>query len=167
LSALFERDLTSFQLIHRSTDSLLQSSGAEQQKIVKQHHTRLHDCAEFVGSLQDEGLPRLGHKSRQAVVLTLLRRRLPRLPREARGSFISFSSVSFIAVKEMYALLRNDTRPAIRFMRDAAVVYYRQHATIFDDDYHRAFCAMVIGFTCGINSLYALRSIIDSMKNES
>ena len=153
LRAMFERDQQSVRMIRRSASGLLRSPGVAQRKIVERHHTGLHSCGELVGKLQayHERLLRLDPESRQVVVLTLL----------WRGA-VHDDQLSFVAVALMYTLLHNCTDPAMQFLRDGAVVYFHQHRTVLNDDYHRAFCAIVIGSTCDITSPHAVKSIIES-----
>ena len=154
-SEAFRLDQNSVRMIRRSASSLIQSRGVAQRRIVDRHCTGLLACSELlrnIDAFRNEAA-RLGREYRQAVVLTLLRR-------DAKHDAQYAEKLSFVAVALMHALLCDCTDEALRFLRDDAVVFLHGHGTVLTDDYHRAFCVIVIGSACDITTAPAVQSMI-------
>ena len=158
MSDAFRLNEQSVQMIRRSAGSLLQSRGVAQRKIVEHHHAGLLACGELLTAIKGfhNQAVHMGREAHRAVVLMLLQRGAHRYAR--RGT-----QLASVAVAIMYALLRDCSDRVNRFLRDDAVVFLHRHGTVLNDDYHRAFCAIVIGSACGITSAPAVRNITDAL----
>ena len=129
-----------------------------QRRIVERHDAGLLECGELLRNIKAfySEAARLDRESRQAVVLTLLQR-------DAKHDAQHAENLSFVAVALMHMLLCDCTDEALRFLRDDAVVFLHRHGTVLTDDYHRAFCLIVVGSACEITSAPAVQSMIKAM----
>jgi hypothetical protein len=154
----FRANQNSVQMIRRSAVSLIQSPGAAQKRIVELHCAGLLECNklfERIKAFRNDAL-RLDRGARQAVVLTLLQG-------DAIHDAPHAEKLSFLAVALTFALLGDHADAAVMYLRDDAAVCFHRWGTVLSDDYHRAFCAIVIGSACQLTSAPAVQFALQAM----